>query len=210
MKYSITKILNFGAGIYSKWVERNLGAVYNKIIELADLNGNEKTLDIGCGSGKLDLMIAKILDKGLIYGIDAAPKMIEIAKRKAKEESYKIDYKIGNSSKLPYENNEFDIVLTCLMFHHLNYEEKSQTIKEIFRILKQNGRYICFEFGKFPGDIFHKTFLKLSSRNSGLIHGLYPAELIEKNGFYIEKQIEGPSFWKHHHTIYRILKKYDK
>jgi ubiquinone/menaquinone biosynthesis C-methylase UbiE len=131
MKYSITKILNFGAGIYDRWAKHNLREIYKILIELADLKGNEKVLDIGCGPGNLDLMIVEILGEGSIYGIDIAPKMIEIARKNAGERGYDIDYRVGSSNELPYESEEFDVVFTCLMYHHLNYEEKNQILKEI-------------------------------------------------------------------------------
>ncbi|MBW2038564.1 MAG: class I SAM-dependent methyltransferase [Deltaproteobacteria bacterium] len=205
MKYSITKILNFGAGIYDRWAKHNLREIYKRLTELADLKGNEKVLDIGCGPGNLDLMIAEILDEGFIHGIDIAPKMIEIAREKAKERGYDIDYRVGNSTKLPYESCEFDVVFTCLLYHHLSHGEKDQTLKEIYRVLEPNGRYISLEFQEFPTDVFHRIFLKLSTGNSGIMHGLHPAELIEGNKFHTEKQIKGSPFWKHHHTSYRVL-----
>lgn len=205
MKYSITKILNFGASIYDNWVKHNLEEIYKKLIELAELKSSEKALDIGCGPGNLDLMIAEILGNDCVYGIDVAPRMIKMARKMANERGYNIDYRIGSSTNLPYKNNGFDIVFTCLLYHHLNYEEKIRTLKEIYRVLKKNGRYVSIELGEFPLDVFHRIFLKLYTRNSGILQGLYPVELIGKNGFYIEKQIEGPSFFEHHHTFYRVL-----
>jgi ubiquinone/menaquinone biosynthesis C-methylase UbiE len=204
MKYSITKILNFGAGIYNRWARRNLEEIYKELIELADLKVNEKVLDVGCGPGNLDLMIFEVLDKGSVYGIDIAPKMIETAKKEAEGKRYDIDYRIGDSTRLPYKTNEFDVVFSCLIYHHLTYEEKGQTLKEIYRVLKPNGRYISFEFQEFPTDIFHRTFLRLFTGNSGILHGLYPTELIKQNGFFVEKEIKGQSLWKHHHTAYRV------
>lgn len=205
MKYSITKILNFRAGSYEKWARHDLKETYEKLIEFANLNGNEEVLDIGCGPGNLDLMIAEIVAEGSIHGIDIAPKMIEIASKNAKERGSDIDYRVASSIRLPYETGKFDIVFTCLLYHHLDYEEKTQTLGEIYRALKPNGRYICFEFCEFPTDVLHRVFLKLFAGNIGVLHGLYPAELIEKNRFHIGKEIEGPSFWRHHHTSYRVL-----
>jgi len=118
-----------------------------------------------------------------------------------------MDYRIGDSTKLPYRTNEFDVAFSCLVFHHLNYKEKGQTLKEIHRVLKPNGKYVCFEFQEFPEDVFHRAFLGLFAGDSGVLHGLYPIELIEQSDFYLDKEINGPSFWKHHHTAYRVLKK---
>jgi len=205
MKYWITKILNFGTAIYDGWTKHNLRENYHTLIKLADLKGNEKVLDVGCGPGNLDLIIAGVLDKGSVSGIDIAPKMIETAKKKA--QGYRMDYRVGDSTRLPYENNGFDAVFTCLIYHHLNYQEKNQTLKEIHRVLKPNGRYISLEFREFPSDVFHQTLLRLSVGNSGLMHGLHPVELIKQNGFYPGEEIKGPCFGKHHRTSYRVLMK---
>ena len=216
MKYSITKILNIGAVIYDNWAEHNLSEIDKRLIELANLNGNEKVLDIGCGPGNLDLMANESLDKGSIYpvrdqkscrvyGIDIAPRMIAIAKKRSKEKGYEINYKLGSSIKLPYESYKFDTVFTCLLYHHLSYKEKIKTLKEINRVLKPTGRYVSLELQEFPKDGFHKIFLKLFTDDSGIMHGLYPDTLIKEHGFCIIKEIKGPCFLKHHCTTYRLL-----
>ncbi len=43
---------------------------------------------MGCGTSTFDLMVAEILDKGSVYGIDVSSKMIKIAKRRAEQRVY--------------------------------------------------------------------------------------------------------------------------
>ena len=112
-------------------------------------------MDVGCGTGSLDLVLAEVLGKGSVYGIDVALKMIAIAKKKAAKSGHKIDYKIGSSTSLLYEADQFDVVFTSLLYHPLDYQEKSQTLKEIYRVLKPKGKYVSAEFGQFPDDLFH-------------------------------------------------------
>lgn len=204
MTHLITKALNLNARIYDRWARNNLAGVYAKMVELAGLRGDEKVLDIGCGTGNLDLMLAELLEEGVVCAIDIAPKMIETATRKAKEQGYDTDYKVGSSISLPYQDKEFDVAFTCLIYHHLTYKSKKETLREIYRVLKPGGKYVSCEFEAFPQDIFHKAFLRFS-RNSGILHGLYPGALIEQSGFEVEREIEGPSLLKHHRTRYRIL-----
>ena len=204
MTHLITKALNLNARIYDRWARNNLAEVYAKIVELAALEGGEKVLDIGCGPGNLDLMLAGFLEEGVVCGIDIAPKMIETATRKAKEWNYSIDYKVGSSISLPYQDEEFDVAFTCLIYHHLTYKSKEETLREIYRILKPGGKYVSCEFGAFPQDIFHRAFLRFT-RDSGVLHGLYPDRLIAQGRFEVEREIEGPSLLKHHRTKYRIL-----
>ena len=208
MKHLLTKSLNLVARFYDSFMKLTMDEekFRQKIIELANLRGDEKTLDIGCGTGTLNLMLANSLDKVATYGIDAAPKMIEVAKKKAQREGKKIDFRIGTSTALPYEDNYFDIVFTTLLFHHLNFEEKGKALREISRVLKVDGKYISAEFGQFPDDFFHGIILRFT-RSSGSLHGLYPTELIGQNGLLIEKEINGPLIGGNHQVIYRILKK---
>jgi ubiquinone/menaquinone biosynthesis C-methylase UbiE len=107
---------------------------------------------------------------------------------------------------LPYNRNEFDVVFTSLLYHHLDYEGKRRTLSEIYRLLKQNGRYISVEFVEFPKDFFHRMIIGLT-RSSGILHGVYPYELIEDAGFYFIDEIEGPALAGHHQTKYRVLGK---
>ena len=204
MFHIITKALNLNAKIYDRWARNNLAAVHMKMLELAGLKGGEKALDIGCGPGNLDLMLAELLEEGAVCAIDIAPKMIEVATRKAKERRYGIDYRVGSSISLPHQDEEFDVAFTCLVYHHLIYREKEDSLREIYRILKPGGKYISCEFEAFPQDIFHRAFLRFF-RDSGVLHGLYPDALIEQSGFEIEWEMEGPSFLKHHLARYRIL-----
>ncbi len=49
----MTKILDLTAsiGLYDLWAHHNLKELHDTIIKIANLNGNEQVLDVGCGTG---------------------------------------------------------------------------------------------------------------------------------------------------------------
>lgn len=116
------------------------GWFYNELLEMPTtlkLLGNvrsKKVLDLGCGTG----IYSKILKKegAKVKGIDISEKEIEVARR---ENPY-IEFKIGNAEKLPYQDEEFDIVLAALVMEYFNSWNK--VLREIRRILKKKGIFV--------------------------------------------------------------------
>lgn len=212
----ITRLLELGAGIYDPLLKLTLDEreFRGTLIQMAELKGNERVLDIGCGTGTLDLTIAEFLNDGYVWGIDISRKMIKQARRKVQRSGCKIKYQVGSSESLPYKSNVFNVVFSSLIYHHLTYEEKRKTLGEIHRVLKPTGRYVSAEFGRFPDDPLHRIFIRFTpvdsehlmgfTHNSGILHGLYPPDLIETAGFYVVRQIDGPLLGGHHQVTYRL------
>lgn len=116
-------------------------------IELLELREEEKVLDIGCGTGTLTAKISKRLSqrkKPQVIGLDAAPKMIEVARRKSKH-LRNIRFDIGAAERLPYEKDFFDCAVSTFFFHHVNLELKKRSLEEIRRVLKNGGRAVIVD-----------------------------------------------------------------
>ena len=109
-----------------------------KLVIILKKNNVKKILDLGCGSGRHIVYLAK---KGFdVSGIDIAEEGINITKSWLKKENLKADLKIGNIYKrLPYPNNFFDAVISTGVICHNNIQGIRKTIREIERVLKQGG-----------------------------------------------------------------------
>ncbi len=116
-------------------------------IELMDLCKGEKVLEVGCGTGILSILAKTAVgESGEVEGIDIAPKMISKAQQKASKANLKIHFKIASVSELPYPDNNFDLVISSLMFHHLPLKIKKKGLEEIYRVLKEEGRFFLCDF----------------------------------------------------------------
>jgi len=131
-----------------------LPAIRRHSIKMAALKPGQRVLDVGCGPGSLTIPAARKVGRaGHAAGIDASPEMIAVASRKAKKQGLDIDFRVAPVESLPFEDGEFDVVLSSLMLHHLPDDLKAQGLAEILRVLKPGGRLIAIDLAGGHGPL---------------------------------------------------------
>jgi demethylmenaquinone methyltransferase/2-methoxy-6-polyprenyl-1,4-benzoquinol methylase/phosphoethanolamine N-methyltransferase len=120
------------------------------IVEMAKIKSGDTVLDVGCGSGNLTLTSAKYTGRsGSVYGIDAAPEMIEVARTKAQRHGLSATFEVALIESLPYPDAKFDAVISRLVIHHLPDDLKRRGFAEVLRVLKPGGAFFVADF-KLP------------------------------------------------------------
>ena len=117
-----------------------------RTVGLTAIMRGHTVLDVGCGTGNLT-MAAKIRagSDSEVYGIDAAPEMIQKAEQKTVEKQLNISYQVGLIEDIPFPDKKFDVVFSSLMLHHLPKDLKQKGIAEISRVLKPGGRFVAVD-----------------------------------------------------------------
>jgi ubiquinone/menaquinone biosynthesis C-methylase UbiE len=143
----------------------------------------EAVLDVGCGTGTLALMLGeKVGDDGRVEGVDASPEMIAEARKKAGSGGARSRFQVALVEQIPFEDDEFDLVVSSFMFHHLPKQLKRDGLTEIRRVLKPDGRFLLVDFAGDSDSLIGHLF----SIFGGHSHGNDSAELlsmIEDAGF---------------------------
>ncbi len=110
---------------------------------LDDYMPGKKVLDIGCGGGRNSL---NAFEKGYeVFACDAHESMVETTKRKLLAAGMNpglVKTRVLSSvfSKLCYDSDSFDIVISSGVLHNCdNAEEFEQGLQEISRVLKPGG-----------------------------------------------------------------------
>jgi len=115
-------------------------------VERAGVSDGQSVLDVGCGTGSLTLAAKKAAGPtGDVHGIDPAPEMIDVSRKKAARARAGIDFRIGVIEELPFPDASFDVVLSSLMLHHLPDDLKRKGFAEIVRVLKPGGRFFAVD-----------------------------------------------------------------
>ena len=119
-----------------------------------------------------------------------APKNIEENnwKYKLAKNKLKVPLNLYDGNNFPYQDNQFDKVYSCLVFHQLDAETKNNCLNEIYRVLKPDGKLIIADWGKASNTIMRITFglvqmldgFKTTNDN---VKGKMP-QFIEKGGFH--------------------------
>lgn len=114
-----------------------------KTLQYMEFSAIDRILDVGCGTGSLTLLAAERLQSpGEAVGVDAAPKMIAIAERKAAEAGVPARFVAGVAEALDFPDASFDLVVNSMFTHHIDTGLKKLAFAEMERVLKPGGTLI--------------------------------------------------------------------
>ena len=136
-KYILPKFLNCACG------SKPINYQRQKVVPLA----KGKVLDIGIGSGlNIPFYNSDKIDK--VIGIDPSHELLELAKELANDSKASIELVIGSAESIPYPDNFFDTVLVT--YTMCTIPNVAMANKEMWRVLKDDGRLIFCEHGLAP------------------------------------------------------------
>lgn len=177
-----------------------------KMVSILKERKAQSVLDLGCGSGRHLVYLAK---NGLkVYGFDIAESGMEIAQKWLKENKLSAEFKSGSIfEKLPYPDNFFDAIISTQTINHGMIEDIRKSIEEIERITKPGGLIfitvrkrntrnwskgkIVERYGKQSVNykvIAPRTYVPVSGWEKDLPHFIFNKEIIRKefNHFKID------------------------
>jgi len=150
---NLNRVISFG--IDTKWRK--------KVLKIVSDTKPKIILDIATGTGDLAILMSQTNAEKII-GLDISAGMLEVGKKKieTKNLSNVIDLVLGDSEKIPFEDNYFDAI--TVGFGVRNFENLEKGFAEILRVLKPNGVFVILETS-VPDKTPYKQGYKFYSKN---------------------------------------------
>ncbi len=152
-KYDLMNDL-MSAGVHRIWK--------NKMIEEINFkNDSNRIIDLAGGTGDIAFRIAKKAQSKNIQCkidvVDINQEMLDVGKNRAVDRNLFSDltFTCCDGEKLCFENETFDFF--TIAFGIRNFTNIDLALKEAYRVLKPNGKFICLEFSKV-NDYFLQKF----------------------------------------------------
>jgi SAM-dependent methyltransferase len=123
--------------------------VAKKLIEIYNLSKDAKILDVGCGKGFLLYEFKKLLTDAKVVGFDIS----DYAIKNAKEEIKSNLFVHRAQDSYPFDDKEFDLVVSLTTLHNLSIYELKFALKEIERVGK--NKYIVVESYQNEEELFN-------------------------------------------------------
>ncbi|MBS3121344.1 class I SAM-dependent methyltransferase [Candidatus Woesearchaeota archaeon] len=108
----------------------------------------KKILDMATGTGDVAIKLKKAFPEADVTGIDLSTEMLAFAKKKADKNLLDISFIQQNIETTTFNEGYFDAVTISLGLHEIPEENRLNTIKEAYRILKKGGKFIIMDFNK--------------------------------------------------------------
>ena len=105
---------------------------------LAPLDGDERALDVGCGTGALAYALAPFV--GEVVGVDANEAFLEAARAGAPQGC---TFVTGDAEALPFPYGDFDLVGCLRVLHHVHRPEL--VVAELARVTQRGGRILLVD-----------------------------------------------------------------
>jgi ubiquinone/menaquinone biosynthesis C-methylase UbiE len=169
----------------------------DKLLKLIDKREELNYLEVGCGNGSVCEYLAEN-HPWKVTGVDVDPKQIQMAKEKSKHLE-NARFLEADATKLPFEDNEFDVVLSFGTTHHI--PDWSRALTEMRRVLKPEGYFIYYDL------IYPKVLARLGrsfKHNYGIVTMPELDSFIKENGYSeIHTSKRNSVIWYDYEAVYK-------
>jgi demethylmenaquinone methyltransferase/2-methoxy-6-polyprenyl-1,4-benzoquinol methylase len=117
-----------------------------------------RALDVGTGTAKLALALARAMPAGRVVGVDVAAPMLLQARPAARgaPEVARVHLALADAQALPFPDQSFDCATTAFMIR--NVADVGAAFAELRRVVRPGGRVVCLELTQLQVPLWSTLF----------------------------------------------------
>ena len=119
---------------------RRLEGLQERVGEFVDLNGDERVLDVGAGTGPMAFALSPHVRE--VVALDLVPELLERGRAHA-DRFPNVEFVEGSALDLPFELGSFDLVVERAVLHHTTRPEL--VVAEMTRVCRIGGRLLVID-----------------------------------------------------------------
>src|SRR5688500_7691257 len=104
-----------GGDAYQRFVGRYGQALAQRLCAAAGVQPGTRALDVGCGPGALTRVLADLLGAEAVAGVDPSEPFVSACRERVPG----ADVRLASAEALPFEDDEFDAVLSQLVVNFM-------------------------------------------------------------------------------------------
>ncbi len=133
-----------------------------KVADAAEIQPDQRLLDVACGTGVLAREItSRMGSSGRVAGIDASSGMVAVAKRLAPA----VEWREGVAEALPFADRSFDTVVS--QFGLMFFTDRRQALREMLRVLVPGGRLVVAVWDSLENSPAYALEVALLEKSAG-------------------------------------------
>ena len=159
----------------------------------------QKILDIGCGAGGITVSLIDDYGAQKVIGVDVEKDVVKVARDRVFKNGLKdkIEILLVDKSRLPFNNDSFNMVFSKDSFVHIS--DKESIFSQVFKILKPGGVFVFSDWlishDRKPSKEM-EYYLKLEDLGFGMASPTIYREALKKSGFVSIKKNNRNKWYK--------------
>ena len=189
------------SGVYDLFVGPLEAPARSRAIDFLD-PGDERILEVGCGPGHALVELARRMPGGHVYGLDAAPGMLDRARRRCERTdgaragvADRVSLLVGDARALPVRDGAVDSVFVEATLELFSPSELRTVLAEAARVLGPDGRLCAVTMEREGSE--DSRFVRLYERLFDTVpwyqrvgcRPVYARRTLEETGYTVERSI---------------------